>query len=230
MEYSTLVNIIRLIEEKNLFKRNIILKEIMCKIIDENTLPQSKKIIFKWIVSKWGGINVKDIDKIYESVITFQQQKLKTNQLSFQGIASISKILSFMFPKEYIIYDARVAYAINWILLKTKSSKIFFPIPESRNSKLNAINVSTLIRTSNAKPYIDNIGNSKIISKCDKNLFIDKSKTYVTLCDLISQINMNLWDDDKKQYPFYTEMLLFLLADTKIFSDILNSCSLTITR
>lgn len=133
-----------------------------------------------------------------------------------------------MFPKEYIIYDARVAYAINWILLKTKSLKIFFPIPESRNSKLNAINVSTLIRMSNAKPYIDNIGNSKIISKCDKNLFIDKSKTYVTLCDLISQINMNLWDDDKKQYPFYTEMLLFLLADTKIFSDILNSCSLII--
>lgn len=117
---------------------------------------------------------------------------------------------------------------MNWILLKTKASKSFFPMPESRNSKLNAINIATLIRISNDKSYIDNIGANKMISNCDKKIFIEKSMAYITLCNLISELNIKLWDDDKKQYPFYMEMLIFSLSDTEIFSDILNSCNLII--
>lgn len=217
-----------LISEENMFKRNVILKKSIFQIITSTNSSEFKKVIFKWIVNKWGGINVKNPDNLYKSVMNSWEHSLKENKLSFEGIASISKVLSFMLPEKYIIYDARVAYAINWILLKTKASRVFFPMPESRNSKLNAINISTLIRMSNQELYEDNIGTNKMISNCDKHIFIEKTMAYVILCNLISDINMRLWDDDKRRYPFYTEMLIFSLADTEIFSDMLKSCNLIV--
>jgi hypothetical protein len=43
---------------------------------------------------------------------------------------------------------------------------------ESRNSKLNTLDISTLSRISNVKGYINNIGINKRISNSDKNIFI----------------------------------------------------------
>jgi hypothetical protein len=217
-----------LISEKNIFERNVILKKILCEILCSEELIENRKKIFKWIVNKWGGINVRDENKLYGLVTGVLKQTPKANEWAFENIASVSKVLSFMAPEKYIIYDARVAYSINWILLKTNSSSVFFPMPESRNSKLNAIDISSLIRLNNVKQYSNKIGSKKIISNCDKEVFLDKSKAYSKLCNLINEINIQLWEDDKKIYPFYTEMLMFSLADTEIFADILTSCKLTI--
>lgn len=60
-----------LISEKNMVERNVILKKRMFEIIASTNSLEFKKIIFKWVVSKWGGINVKDIDKLYKSVTYF---------------------------------------------------------------------------------------------------------------------------------------------------------------
>jgi len=217
-----------LISETNMFERNVVLKKLLCKMLTDASSPETKKVIFKWIVNKWGGINVKNIDKIYAYVVNFLEQKSISKKLDFDCIASVTKVLSFISPESYIIYDARVAYSVNWILLKTNASKMFFPMPESRNAKLNAIDISTLIRLSNVSNYSSNIGNSKIISNSDKKVFIGKTMAYINLCDLIMKVNSRLWEDDRKKYPFYTEMLIFSLADTNIFTDILNSCNFNI--
>lgn len=218
-----------LISEKNMLERNVLLKKILCSILSSTNSSESKKMIFKWIVNKWGGINFKNINKLYDSVIKFlDKNNLNTQKLSFDSIASVTKVLSFVCPEKYIIYDARVAYSVNWILLKTGASKMFFPMPESRNSKLNAVDISTLIRLSNINNYESKVGTKHMISNSDKEVFIDKSMAYTTLCDLIMKVNNRLWDDDRKEYPFYTEMLIFSLADTNIFSDILGSCILNI--
>ncbi|MBU5440121.1 hypothetical protein KQI42_19185 [Tissierella sp. MSJ-40] len=100
------------------------------------------------------------------------EESSDSNKLAFESIASVSKVLSFMFVEQYIIYDARVAYAMNWIFLKTNSSKVFFTMPESRNSKLNTLDISTLSRLSNVKGHINNIGINKMVSNSDKNIFI----------------------------------------------------------
>ena len=218
----------KLLSEKNMFERNVTLKNILSKKIYLTDSPDNKKIIFKWIVNKWGGINVKDIDKLHTRIINFLNQRLDTTKLNFNGISSISKVLSFISPEKYIIYDARVAYSMNWILLKTNASEMFFPMPESRNSKLSAIDISTLIRLSKVHNYKNNLESKRIISYSDKKVFIEKSKAYTILCDLILEINKNLWQDNRKEYPFYTEMLLFSLADNIIFSDVLNFCNLDI--
>lgn len=218
----------KLISETNSFKRNVILKKVMYETICLASNVENKKAIYKWIVSRWGGINVRDIDKLYNTVTEFLQQSSQSNTLKLDNIASISKVLSFTLPEKYIIYDARVAFAMNWILLRSNASEIFFPMPESRNSKLNAIDISTLIRLSQIEKYIQKIGTERIISNVDKSAFVRKSKAYIILCELINEVNTRLWEDDRKQFPFYTEMLIFSLADTEIFSDILNSCRLSI--
>jgi hypothetical protein len=51
-------------------------------------------------------------------------------------------------------------------------------MPESRNSKLNTLDISTLSRISNVKGYINNIGINKMVSNSDKNIFI-KSQCHI---------------------------------------------------
>lgn len=52
----------------------------------------------------------------------------------------------------------------------------------------------------------------------------------MTMCDLVNQINEELWDDNDKRkiYPFYTEMILFAIAVREILIDIANSCKLEV--
>lgn len=218
-----------LIAEKNMFERNVLLKKVLFNNLGSTQSIELKKHIFKWIVNIWGGINVRDIDKLYTSVASFLSKHSEKQKIDIDGISSVSKILSFICPHKYIIYDARVAYSVNWILLKANASNKFFPMPESRNSKLAAIDISTLIRLSKLDNYKNNIGNRRIISNSDKEIFINKSMAYITLCELIKKVNNELWENDKKRFPFYTEMLVFSLADNVIFSDILNFCNLKIS-
>jgi hypothetical protein len=63
----------------------------------------------------------------------------------------------------------------------------------------------------------------------DKAIFIEKPKAYTEMCEIIKKVNSLLWNDEKKDFPYYTEMLLFSLADTVIFEDIMQSCSLSIS-
>lgn len=218
-----------LIAEKNMFARNVLMKKMLSNNLGSTQSVDLKKYIFKWIVKVWGGINAKDIDKLYTSVASFLSKNSEKQKIDIDGISSVSKVLSFICPQKYIIYDARVAYSLNWILLKTNASDKFFPMPESRNSKLTAIDISTLIRLSKPDNYKKNIGNKRVISDSDKEIFINKSMAYIILCELIKKVNNELWGNDKKRYPFYTEMLVFSLADNVIFSDVLNFCNLKIS-
>lgn len=206
-----------LLSQKNMFTRNVELKKILSVSLSKTESEDIRKKIYKWIVKKWGGIDVKNIDKLYLTISDFLASSEKPNSKLFESISSNSKILSFINPDKYIIYDARVAYTLNWIMLKTDASKVFFPMPLGRNSKLTAIDISTLIRLTKTDRYIDNFGHSKMIDVSDKKIFIKKSEAYTIMCNLVKEINDKLWDDEKRNYPFFTEMLMFALADKDIF-------------
>lgn len=215
-----------LCNQENMYLRNVLLKQVISNNL--RSIESELKIseIYEWIVKDWGGLrNTQDISKRVNNAIS---DISTTQKCEFKAISSISKVLSFIDLEKFIIYDTRVAYSMNWILLKTKASNIYFPMPEGRNSKVNAIDISTLIRLTQIHTYKQNYGINKMISKCDDIIFIKEREAYLTMCSLIQMINRKLWNDDKKDYPFYTEMLLFSLADTKIFKDILNTCKIVL--
>ncbi|WP_216562891.1 hypothetical protein [Tissierella carlieri] len=43
----------------------------------------------------------------------FLEESSDSNKLAFESIANVSKVLSFMFVEQYIIYDARVTYELD---------------------------------------------------------------------------------------------------------------------
>lgn len=189
-----------------------------------------------WIVQEWGGIKGGD-DKLFQQLIKDFLVHINDDEKQFKRIASVTKVVSHMYPEKHIIYDSRVATSMNWILLSENAGKKFFPIPEGRNSKLAALDIETLIRLNNAGNYgmknANDAKNKKFIPTRDKNVFIKKSKAYDCLKQLIIEVNGLLWTKPefayRKKFPFYTEMLLFTIADDYIFNDITQRARLLIT-
>ena len=184
-----------------------------------------------WIIKDWGGIKGAKDKNTKTLINNFLKDK---DHLKFDRIASTSKIASFMYPKEYIIYDSRVAFSLNWIILSCGAGPFFFPLPEGRNSKMSAFDLNVLIRMSHIEKYqpsdLNSLDKHLFINAIDKTVFIAKKNAYTELNKLIKKVSKKLWkgNPEKQEKLFYTEMLLFSIADKQIFQDITNRISLTI--
>ena len=76
----------------------------------------------EWIVKEWGGIRSFKIDKGKgdKRIIGFESE-LKNRTLtcrSYSVISSLSKIASFVNPEEFFVYDSRVAYSLNVLIME----------------------------------------------------------------------------------------------------------------
>ena len=213
------------------FEKEIHLKQLICHKLSESHADKrldNFNELCLWVIKDWGGITGgKEADtlKLIQSFLT--QEKA-----GFNRIASISKVASFMYPERYVIYDSRVAYSLNWIILSQGAGDRFFPIPEGRNSKMVAFDMNVLIRLMNIENFkvgdVEELDNGKYINNMDKKLFIPKSEAYSELNKLIRLVSEKLWSGDECKYLYYTEMLLFSIADREVFEDITNRVSIGI--
>lgn len=206
------------------YEKELQLKKLVGHKLNE-TLKNNKTLFDKlclWVIKDWGGIlTANDNDTIKLIEIFLNQDKP-----DFNRIASSSKVGAYLFPDRNIIYDSRVAYSLNWIILSENAGQQYFPIPEGRNSKMSAFDLNVLIRLKNISTYqptdIKHLDNRLFIKNADKKLYIDKKIAYSELNKLVKQINQKLWqgDNEKEQNLYFTEMLLFSIADREIFIDI----------
>lgn len=212
------------------YEKEIFLKDRLKIKLNESY--KSDRVLFNklclWIIKDWGGIRGVNDERTLELVHQF----LNNKKSDFNRIASISKVASYMFPQKYCIYDSRVAYALNWIILSQNAGTKFFPIPEGRNSKMMAFDMKVLIRLFNVQKYavknVFGMDERLFVKNRDKHFFIEQDEAYNQLNSLIKQISKELWNDDKSEYLYYTEMLLFSIADREIIQDITNSVKVTI--
>ena len=206
------------------YYKELQLKNIVGHKLNE-TLNSNKDLFYKlclWVIKDWGGIlTAKDNDSL-----KLIEEFLKQDKPQFKRIASSSKVGAYLFPDRNVIYDSRVAYSINWIILSENAGKYYFPIPEGRNSKMLAFDLNVLIRLKNISVYqtsdINSLDHKLFIKNSDKKLFINKKDAYFELNNLVRQINQKLWKGDleKERNLYFTEMLLFSIADREIFMDI----------
>lgn len=96
--------------------------------------------VSKWIVKEWGGIQ-SGIDAItlwYKKCNQYGRGEVNSfvNQMGSQRIASWSKILSFVYPQEYPIYDARIGAALNSVLWQVRAPR-YFPRVGTQNGPAN---------------------------------------------------------------------------------------------
>lgn len=97
------------------FEKNIQLKSIFRSLWDKHDHLE----LAKWIVSDWGGIKGNKIATLQKFVTEIDNNHL---ELSITGVASYSKMLSFIYPEQYAIYDARVAASLNIIQMLSGSA------------------------------------------------------------------------------------------------------------
>jgi len=219
------------LSQKVSFEREIILKHKINTKLNEFYKKDKKQFddLCLWIIKDWGGIlTAKD-----SNTIKLINEFLKSEKHSYKRIASSSKVGAYMYPDKYIIYDSRVAYSLNWIILSKNAGDYFFPIPSGRNSKMMAFDMNVLIRLKNIDHYSPNdiveMDKKQYVSQKDKFQYIPESEAYSQLNTLIKEISLRLWDDEKaKKMLYYTEMLLFSIADREIYMDITKKLTLNI--
>jgi len=206
------------------YEKEIQLKKFVGQKLND-TLKSNADLFDKlclWVIKDWGRITTaKDSD-----TTGLIKEFLKTDKPNFNRIASSSKVGAYMFPDRNVIYDSRVAYSLNWIILSENAGQQYFPIPEGRNSKMSAFDLTVLIRLKNISVYqpteIIHLDHRLFIKNSDKKLFINKKDAYSELNNLVKQINQKLWkgEKEKEQNLYFTEMLLFSIADREVFMDI----------
>lgn len=208
------------------YEKELKLKKIVGQKLNDS-LESNDDLFIKlslWIIKDWGGISAARDSDTRNLIFDFFNQ----DKPSFYRIASSSKVGAFLSPEENAIYDSRVAYSLNWIILSENAGKQYFPIPEGRNSKMAAFDLNVLIRLKNISNYqstdIKHLDNQLFIKNADKKIFIDKKDAYLEFKNLMKLISENLWsgDKEKEQNLYFTEMLLFSIADREVFMDITN--------
>ena len=96
---------------------------------------------------------------------------------------------------------------------------------------MSAFDLNVLIRLKNISHYqitdIKHLDHRLFIKKADDKIYIDKKDAYFQLNNLIKQVNQRLWkgDKEKEENLYFTEMLLFSIADREIFIDITEKYS-----
>lgn len=229
LEVISLEELYRL-NQQTLYEKEIALKFLLEKKLQEfyKTDIDRFEALCMWIIQDWGGIKGAKPHTTMPRIYAF----IKAEKPKYEALPSVSKVGMFMYPGKNIIYDTRVIYALNWAILSQNAGSHFFPIPGGRNSKMNAFDMEVLVRLSQAKKYKpekrSDLNRRNYIDVIDRSLFIEEKEAYYEAAKLIGEVNKTLWKDDRAQYPFYTEMLLFSSADIEVFHDITNAVSLSI--
>lgn len=119
------------------FKNQIELRKHLKDIITEIT-EENRKDVFDWIVKTWGGVKRGDNTEYARIVKESSKEELLLNiskagkrSKKVKKVASWSKILSFLYPDEYCIYDSRVTFTLDYLL-----GRYEFTIPLGRNTTI----------------------------------------------------------------------------------------------
>jgi hypothetical protein len=190
---------IRIPKDVSNFKKNIFLKENLCKKFNEiNFIDLSY-----WIVNEWGGIPLKRTENNSRKIINFKKKldnkETRLFKYEFDTISSLSKIASFYEPKEFVIYDSRVVYSLNWLIFKNNLDTKLFPQPSGRNSAIAEYDQKTIFNLSNR--FIE---------------YWNGEEAYFEYCKLLNETAAL----SKGMKNYELEMFLFSIAVTDILEDI----------
>lgn len=201
------------------------LREKMQVELQSSDLGRTAKIA-EWIVKDWGGIPLGN--DLPACVKRAEEEHVRNvGEFTFERIASWSKFLAFKYPQKYAIYDARVVYSLNWILLVSGAKK-FLPVLEGRNSVMGLLDYKLRL-------LIDVHGKSRIevalaerkgnkthfMSGLEKDVFFEKTKAFSIYCYLLSLVAAQIYPNDSHGLT-KVEMILFSIADRGIAQDVLR--------
>jgi hypothetical protein len=204
--------------DKNPFDQNVRLKWILSEKYKNNT---EQNFIDFWIINNWGGIRgFKQNDRNVEKIKQYKRQleKRKLTKECFSTISSLSKVSSFLDPENFVIYDSRVIYTLNWLILTCENQsglkEKYFPMPSGRNKIIVDFDINTIVNLSHISEY-----------EKQTELYIKEQFAYFEFCDFIKSNTKLIYGENAK--PYELEMLLFTLADKEIFKELKERIKIT---
>ena len=203
----------------NSLENNTLIKNYLNQEIHKKNSNKLK--IAKYYISEWGGVTQNSKETIQGYIDRFTEtpnsNKYWDANQNIQCIISWSKYLSLLHPKYAFIYDARVVYSLNVINYLIGASEQLYTSPSSRNRKLNLLGIEPLYLNKYFPKFEEvNISTtSGSLKKIDDILYLPKSISYKKYCHLIINLHKNIFEE--KHPTYYTEMLLFSIADGVIW-------------
>jgi len=146
------------------------------------------------------------------------------------NVSSWSKYLSVAYPDWGLIYDSRVAYALNAIIyLYNLSTESLWIMPGGVNSKLGLIDIETLLVVSqkNERQSLSKLtelrGHRNRVSLFREEMYHSDMDTYRLYLSLVRQVKEILNRSGRVvcQRESEIEAFLFMVADGQLFEDVL---------
>lgn len=187
------------------YDRNLFMKHYLSSLLVNDLTNRY------WIIQTWGGIGSLKSTERNDDILLMLDARLNKGVLdkkTFDVISSMSKVASFLDHTKYAIYDSRVIYSLNWLLLKHTDTNEFYPMPSGRNKELVKLDLNTIINLTGRD-------SGKISHKI----------AYHRYCDLMIELSIAIY---KRHEPYWAEMLLFAIAPNYIACDVKQSISISI--
>lgn len=217
------------LKTKTGFHQTLELREFMEEIFkewDKNPeIPEKEFELAKWVIHEWGGVTEGNENTLQKNL------KASKEGLTFpsNGFASWTKYLAFKNPKEHAIYDARVNFAINWLIYKAyeeigiaQEDRHYFQFLLGTNQTLKLLDYEIFIllpRHENIEEFLDKEGDFS--RNIRKKTFYKPRESYKNYIGLLNRLKEKIYPDDKWGLT-KIEMILFAAAPTKIAQEVIN--------
>ena len=146
----------------------------------------------------------------------------------FKGISSWSKWLNFVWSDWALIYDARIAFALNAIHFRQGVDARAFRVPEGRDALLSKIDTQSLAGLRYLKRRGEQVPglatDNKQLVRWMEAALAPEAETYEYYL-LVMQRARDVLDQDEPCSLVDTEMLLFYLSNRQVVRDLLDSLS-----
>ncbi|MBR8347489.1 hypothetical protein [Burkholderia ambifaria] len=137
----------------------------------------------------------------------------------FSGIASWSKWLNFVWNDWALIYDARIAFALDAVHFIYKVDAPVFPVPPGRNPRLANLDAQSSAAFSRLANYADESFPASEISNRLVNALVPGKDVYGYYLAVMAEVHRLLWPARESSPLVHTEMLLFMLSIEEIADD-----------
>ncbi|PCE32540.1 hypothetical protein [Burkholderia ubonensis] len=234
----------------NALRSDVARKAREVHLLAGNTRQFKMNELCKFVICQWGalGSNGDDTIEAYARVYTnaaipdlsaicsLQELRVQANcNFPFKGIASWSKWLNFVWPEWALIYDARIAFALNAIHVMKGVDARAFPVPPGRDKLLSTLDSQTLAALSYLKrqrKHIPDVPNGEYVNTLAdwlKSGTIAEGDAYEFYLMVMRRVQDVI---GRVSFPAFVdvEMLLFYLSNRQLVHDLLLLMSDSIRR
>jgi len=190
----------------------------------------------RFVITDWGGVRNGEgtieefarrftaMDRAFDQITSVAHltdavdTRKRGDLFNLKGIASWSKWISFVWSDWALIYDARIAFALNVIHFLHGVDAPVFPVPTGRNTWLSALDAESSAAFAWLGKRIEVRPGQKELVQAMTDALVSKQLTYTYYLDVMEAAHKHLWS--QRNTPLlHTEMLLFSLSTGEIADD-----------